>query len=511
MSVFDGKASFRPHERRHPRLVQRTSWLRHHANTVALIAAACILVVFVLDVTAHPITMAGFYLVPLTLLALSGRERLVALAGIVCLGLTLAVMAGQQMLGMANWFNVLYGAIAGASLVILAYLIRRLTMISDYASLRAQLSEAGADIFAGGSNPEDLDELLEYALERLGEQLDASSGVVLVLEDGLCRGRAGFGLGVDARNVVGDAADSPLAFEALNADAPLLRDLTTEGADRLGALAGHVSLERVLLVPMVALERRVGTLVYTRPQVSGDYSGDQVSLAESIGRYLAVAIDNARLLTELETRRRDLEVINASSLDFAQRGDTDEILRAVALRLITVLDMDNCDIYEVDGEAGVLRALVSWENGEFDTTDWIGREFALDYFASSELAITRRRPVIITSPDDPRLNEVEREEFVRCGHKHPARHPAAHQRQSAGSGGALRRPRGPGIQQRPGGPGTDHLPLRRAGDRQGAALRAAARDDGAPRQAGAAAPAPAVVRDRSEPAARHGRPPGGAR
>ena len=75
----------------------------------------------------------------------------------------------------------------------LSYLIRRLSTATDYAVLRAQLSEAGADILAGGRTRDDLDELLEYALERLGEQLDATSGLLLLVEDGEWTGRAGFG------------------------------------------------------------------------------------------------------------------------------------------------------------------------------------------------------------------------------------------------------------------------------------------------------------------------------
>ena len=106
---------------------------------------------------------------------------------------------------------MLYGVIAGVGLVVVAYLIKRLTTISEYAMLRAQLSEAGADILASGRGADDVDELLEYALERLGEQLDATGGVLLLLEDGVWRGRAGFGLGVDARELAADEADMPIA------------------------------------------------------------------------------------------------------------------------------------------------------------------------------------------------------------------------------------------------------------------------------------------------------------
>ena len=79
-------------ERRHPRLVRRTAWLRRHSVAVGVACAVLIAVIFFLDAGVHPVTMAGFYLVPLTLLALAAHERLVAAAGIICGLLTVLVM-----------------------------------------------------------------------------------------------------------------------------------------------------------------------------------------------------------------------------------------------------------------------------------------------------------------------------------------------------------------------------------------------------------------------------------
>ena len=200
--------------RRHPRLVRRTAWLQRHSLSVTITAAALIGFIFVIDAAVHPVTMAGFYLIPLMMLALTARAQRVAVAGIVCGLLTVLVFVWQDTLTASYLFNLLYGGLAGLGLVLAAYLIRRLATISDYAILRAQLAEAGADILSGGTR-DDLDELLQYALERMGEQLEATGGAVLLLEDGAWRGRAGFGLGVDAGEVHGARDEAPLAAEVL--------------------------------------------------------------------------------------------------------------------------------------------------------------------------------------------------------------------------------------------------------------------------------------------------------
>ncbi len=403
-------------ERRHPRLVRRTAWLRRHSVAVGVVAVVLIVVIFFLDATVHPVTMAGFYLVPLTLLALAEHERLVAAVGVVCGLLAVFVMVGQDTLTASNLFNLLYGGLAGLVLVILAYLIRRLSIMSDGATLRAQLSEAGADILTSGGTRDDLDELLEYALERLGEQLDATAGVLLLLEDGNWQGRAGFGLGVDAREISAEYDDMVLSAEAMRTETTVARDLTA-GDPSPGPLAARLRLERVIVVPMRALDREVGVLVYNRPQASGEFDREQVSLAESVARYLGVTVDNVRLMLELSAKRRDLEMVRDSSLDFAQSLDTTEVLEAVVTRLLDALDMHACDVYEVDEDDGMLRVLVSFDDLAFDASEWTGHEVPLDSLATSALAVASRRPVLVTSLEDPRLNDAERELLERLGHQ----------------------------------------------------------------------------------------------
>jgi serine phosphatase RsbU (regulator of sigma subunit) len=414
--VAEPASTFGVTDRRHPRLVRRTRWMRRHPAVVGAVAAVLIVVIFVFDAVLHPVTMAGFYLVPLTMLALSARARVVAAAGVICGLFTVLVMVRQDTLDAGNAFNLLYGMLAGVGLIILAYLIRRLSTISDYAALRAHLSEAGADILTSGGTRDDLDELLEYALERIGEQLDATGGAVLLLEQGSWVGRAGFGLGVDAREIMAPYEGIPLAAEVLHGETAVVRELDGHGAV-LGPLSNLLRLERVLIMPMRALEREVGVMVYNRPQAVGIYSEEQVSLAEGLARYLAVAVDNVRLMLELSTKRRDLELVRDSSLDFAQSLDMTEVLEAVVSRLLDALGMHACDVYEVDEDAGVLRVLVSYDDQVFHSEEWTGRELALDYFASSALAVNSRRPVLITSIDDSRLNDIERELMERMGHK----------------------------------------------------------------------------------------------
>ena len=128
--------------------------------------------------------------------------------------------------------SCVYGTLIGIALIVLSYVLRRLLTTTEYAVLRAQLSEAGADILGSGRSRHDLDEFLEFALERLGEQLDATNGVLLLLEDGDWVGRAGFGLGLDAREVAARHGDLPLLAQAVQTDSALSRDFAAADTSR---------------------------------------------------------------------------------------------------------------------------------------------------------------------------------------------------------------------------------------------------------------------------------------
>ena len=132
-------------QRRHPRLVRVSGLLRRHRTLVITAAALGMLAILVADVRMVD-RLWGFYFIPLTLLAVATREKVVAWAVLVTMALNAATMLIDQLMEMQRLLSLLYQALAGAGLVILAYLVERLTALSGYASTRAQLAEASADI-----------------------------------------------------------------------------------------------------------------------------------------------------------------------------------------------------------------------------------------------------------------------------------------------------------------------------------------------------------------------------
>jgi len=404
-------------ERRHPRTVRRVAWLRAHHGFAATVTAAGILAVLVVDLLLAPgHSFAGLYLVPLALVAVSARERVVAGVAFICGLLTVAVLIYQHAFAGENILVVVFGFLTGVALVGLSYLIDRLTGISTRATLRAQLAEATSDVLSMSSTRGDLDEMLQYVVERIGEQVDAATGIVLLLRGDEWAGLAGFGQGVDARAISYPFAAVPAAVQALQEDQVV--ELENTGGRPAAAPADDENFahQRLLIAPMRAFGHDIGVVAFARPPAAGPYSAEQLRFAETVARYTAIAIENSRLMAELQERRHALELVRDSSLDFAASLDLSRVLEAVSMRLIDALDMESCDIYTFNAGEDRLNLLVSFADGTFEHPEWAEWQGRLSEWAVPSLAVGSRQAVFVRDRQDRRLNDAELRLWEHYGH-----------------------------------------------------------------------------------------------
>ena len=231
-----------------------------------------------------------------------------------------------------------YQLLAGAGLVILAYLVERLTALSGYATTRAQLAEASADIVRAGRTRTDLEDLLQYSVERMGEQVGATAGALLVLEDGVWRGRAAPLRPRHRRHrALGRRIELTLVDEALEAGRAVVREVSP-GQSGLSLLAPYARLERVLARARAGARSATSASSSStgRTRAASSRTSRSTSSRAS-AKYVGVAIENVRLMLEAAARRHDLELVRDSSLDFAQslgheRGPRGDRRRACSTR-----------------------------------------------------------------------------------------------------------------------------------------------------------------------------------
>src|SRR5204863_8083308 len=70
-----------------------------------------------------------------------------------------------------------------------------------------------------------------------------------------------------------------------------------------------------LVVPLLRQDEVIGTLAVTRPE-TGEFTADQIALLQTFADQAVIAIENARLLSELQRRTRELEVASQHKSEF---------------------------------------------------------------------------------------------------------------------------------------------------------------------------------------------------
>ena len=142
-----------------------------------------------------------------------------------------------------------------------------------------------------------------------------------------------------------------------------------------------------------------------------DFAAD-LDLIRGLGQVAAHALENASLFEQVERRNRMLnELVELGTL-VRQTRDATALTRTFAERLLAAVDAADCDIYRM--RDGVLLCVASFDRSGHDDSV-IGSEFDLDRYPTTVAAMRGHHPLIISSPDDPQLNEAERQAFREYG------------------------------------------------------------------------------------------------
>ena len=134
-----------------------------------------------------------------------------------------------------------------------------------------------------------------------------------------------------------------------------------------GALHG-ITHRAALAAPMLARDRTLGVVV-ARCATGRVFTPDELRLAQAFADQAAAALDNARLYTEAESRRREAELIADVARSINASLDLDVVLQrlAVAARDLAGSDLARIALVDRGGDALVFRALVGARHDGYDT------------------------------------------------------------------------------------------------------------------------------------------------
>ncbi|MCC6388499.1 MAG: GAF domain-containing protein [Dehalococcoidia bacterium] len=171
------------------------------------------------------------------------------------------------------------------------------------------------------------------------------------------------------------AAEDPAYFS----DVAVLPDarrrvLAHPGFADLRPLLGNVEWESVVRVPFVYRDRLRGVLVlyYREGELPG---ATEVAFLRAIASQASVAIENARLFSELSDRNRQLETLYQADQELHRSLRLDDVLRALLDAVTGMLGPDYSSLTMWD--AGTLRpAIIASSNAPEEAVDRVADSFA---------------------------------------------------------------------------------------------------------------------------------------
>jgi GAF domain-containing protein len=224
---------------------------------------------------------------------------------------------------------------------------------------RAQEQEALNSIARATSQSLRRDELLEIALEKILE-VTGRERVSIRLKDPVTdqvtlAAHRGFSQ-AEFENLA-QIVRHEVAEQVLASGQPKVVDNTrSENHDSLTLLPQSRS---VAWIPMKAGANIVGILgVSTTTPVS--FSQREVEFLESIGSMLGVALENARLFQQTESRNRELQSLYAVASTISQSLEIETLLQAALKTTINVLEVDAGRVYLLDEKTNTLHIAANY-------------------------------------------------------------------------------------------------------------------------------------------------------
>ena len=220
----------------------------------------------------------------------------------------------------------------------------------------------------------DVDEVLPAVLEEIGLAVDAARCFIKLGDE---HDRAGVAAEWDAVGVppLGDASRLPVAKLAARlrrtvAVADVLETPALEDGS-LGDVRGlsEHGVRAVLATPIVAQERLLGVLAFHRAAV-GDWSPNEIALAEAVAREAAVAFDTSRLLRESDRRLAEQQALLKAGEALTSDLRFDTVIERLVEELRSLVNADAADCWTLlpGGNELVCRAVLGLPEDEIGRT-----------------------------------------------------------------------------------------------------------------------------------------------
>ncbi|RMF48661.1 MAG: GAF domain-containing protein [Anaerolineae bacterium] len=239
--------------------------------------------------------------------------------------------------------------------------LRRAEELDDRSQRLALLNELSADLSASL----DVDEILRVTIDELFRALPCSSASVVLFSP---EGQQPV-LWVEAPDVVPELPqalpDAPLFERIRTAQGVFHAEDISEEEDLqplLPYLKQHAT-RSLLAVPMLSGEMVHGVLLVHESRKPYRFTADEIELARTISNQAAIALQNARLYEETQSRLNEISAIYQISQALTSTIDLDELLARLPEQLSAIVDTRNMYLALYDAEHDLVSFPLAVEHG----------------------------------------------------------------------------------------------------------------------------------------------------
>jgi len=219
-----------------------------------------------------------------------------------------------------------------------------------------------------GRSTFDLQPVFETLAENAVRLCEAVQAVILRFDGQLLRSVATHNFAQEEREIL-ERNPIPLSRGSASGRAVLERRTIhihdVKSDPEFTYLGGQIPFRTLLAIPMLRADELLGVIVIRRDQVR-PFTDGQIALMETFADQAAIAIENARLLTELQARTaaltrsvEELRALGEVGQTLSSTLDLETVLSTIASRASQLARTDSCTVYEWDEQTETLLLRVA--------------------------------------------------------------------------------------------------------------------------------------------------------
>jgi PAS domain S-box-containing protein len=205
----------------------------------------------------------------------------------------------------------------------------------------------------------DFDEIMQKVVVEAGKAIGSDSCIITLHEDDYWIVKYAYGMTQEVTGIRLTEEEAQIAMLTAKTKKPLvIKDVYTDERVWIKRrLIEKYGVHSILAAPLIVKDKLIGVLYFSYYYVKPTFSQTEIDFAEKLSASVSLAIQNARLFSELEKRAKTIEALYDVDRVVSQSLDLSTIFRDSLSKALEVTEIDAGGIFllEEEGETLTLK------------------------------------------------------------------------------------------------------------------------------------------------------------